>query len=37
MPTGGHHEHSDLAQRRFSTAVVEKLFTASRYLFAVKP
>ena len=37
MPTGGRHEHSDLAQGRFSTAVVEKLFTASRYLFAVKP
>ena len=37
MPTGGRHKHSDLAQGRFSTAVVEKLFTASRYLFAVKP
>ena len=37
MPIGGHHEHGDLAQGRFSTAVVEKLFTASRYLFAVKP
>ena len=37
MPTGGHREHSDLPLGRFSTAVVEKLFTASRYLFAVKP
>ena len=32
MSTGGHHEHSDLAQGRFSTTVVEKLFTASRHL-----
>ena len=37
MPTGGHHEHSDLARGRFATPVVEKLFTASRYLLAVKP
>ena len=35
--SGVRHEHSDLAQGRFSTTVVEKLFTASRYLFAVKP
>ena len=37
MPTGRHHQHSDLAQGRFSTPVVEKLFIASRYLFAIKP